>query len=170
GGEYRLKAAILCFPSRWLLAEKMNRPLTAIHEPVPHYDEVVAARVNRLFEGIRPDRALVRCNWLVHGDPELFRPTGRGDKLGGTVDREEPPAKGLYLRTERQTMVRLPDTQAVVFGIKTSVTPVDCLEPEAAHALVGAMAGLGQDTLAYSERGTVFAAAMQALDAKAAEG
>ncbi|MEM9141114.1 MAG: DUF3445 domain-containing protein, partial [Pseudomonadota bacterium] len=39
GGEYRLKAAILCFPSRWLLAEKMNRPLTAIHEPVPHYDE-----------------------------------------------------------------------------------------------------------------------------------
>ena len=41
-GEYRLVAAVLCFPARWLLAEKMGRALTIIHDPVPEYDDGLA--------------------------------------------------------------------------------------------------------------------------------
>jgi hypothetical protein len=35
---YRLVGASLCFPTRWRLADKMGKPLTAIHDPVPGVD------------------------------------------------------------------------------------------------------------------------------------
>ena len=125
-GEYRLVAAVLCFPSRWLLGEKMGRPLTIIHDPVPEYDGGLARRVNRVFETLRPGRGLVRCNWLIHTDPELFLPVGRETKRVARTGGCGP----LYLRTERQTLVRLPETGAVAFGIKSSVSPVTDLAPE----------------------------------------
>ncbi|MGF1552010.1 MAG: DUF3445 domain-containing protein [Paracoccaceae bacterium] len=142
-GEYRLVAAVLCFPSRWSLAEKLGRPLTAIHDPVPDYDATLARRVNRLFEGIRPGRPLWRANWLVHDDPTLFQPSAKGD-AGDAAGHD-----GLYLRTERQTLARLPETEAVVFGIKTSVTPIEALGREARERLAALFAGLDEETIAF---------------------
>jgi hypothetical protein len=54
GYEHLLSAAILCFPASWTLAEKIGRPLGAIHGPVPDYDPGMAARVQRMFDAIRP--------------------------------------------------------------------------------------------------------------------
>jgi len=160
--EYRLTAAILCFPSRWLLSEKIGRPLTMIHDPVPHYDDTLARRVNRVFDALKADRPLVRCNWLVHGDPELHRPLGRFQK---DHTREEL-VHGIFLRTERQTLVRLPKTGAVVFGVKSSVTPLDRLSVPASKALLGELQALAQETLDYSERGDVFTLAVEHLEAR----
>lgn len=145
GGEYRLAAAVLCFPSRWLLSEKLGRPLTAIHDPVPVYDETLARRVNRVFAALDTRRPLVRVNWLVHAVPELFLPMGLSDKLVATAD----PTAGLYLRTERQTLVRLPRTRAVAFGIKTSITPLERLTRSEAAALHGCLGAATGDTIAY---------------------
>ncbi|HET7409779.1 MAG TPA: DUF3445 domain-containing protein, partial [Paracoccaceae bacterium] len=111
-GEYRLAAAVLCFPSRWLLSEKFGRPMTPIHDPVPGYAGDLAKRVNRVLEALRPERPLVRVNWSVHPTPELFLPQGEKEKAADT-DASGP----FYLRTERQTLVRLPRTGAVAFGI-----------------------------------------------------
>ena len=52
GDEHVLTAAVLCFPASWTLGEKFMRPLTAIHVPVEEYDENIAARVQRLFDGV----------------------------------------------------------------------------------------------------------------------
>ena len=38
-GELRLTAAVLCFPNRWRLSDKLGRPMLAIHAPVPSYAE-----------------------------------------------------------------------------------------------------------------------------------
>ena len=35
----RLTAAVLCFPSRWRLHEKLGRPLADVHEKVPFYGD-----------------------------------------------------------------------------------------------------------------------------------
>lgn len=145
-GEYRLVGAILCFPSRWLLSEKLGRPLTIIHDPVPDYDDTLARRVNRVFEALRVDRPLVRCNWLVHSDPELFLPLGQNQKRHLPRARAEGP---VYLRTERQTLLRLPESKAVVFGIKTSITPAECLTPEQASGLYHAIGGEDDEVLKY---------------------
>ena len=145
-GEYKLVGAILCFPSRWLLSEKMNRPMTIIHDPVPDYDDTLARRVNRVFEVIDERRPMVRCNWLVHSDPELFLPMGRETKLSLPKPRE---SGRIYLRTERQTLVRLPKSRAIAFGIKTSVTPADCLTPDQAKGLFNAIGGEDDEVLKY---------------------
>lgn len=145
-GEYKMVGAILCFPSRWLLSEKLGRPLTIIHDPVPDYDDALARRVNRVFEVIDERRPMVRCNWLVHSDPELFRPLGRFEKRNVPRARTGGP---IYLRTERQTLIRLPESKAVVFGIKTSITPAEYLKPDQARGLHDAIGGEDDDVLKY---------------------
>lgn len=115
-GEHVLTGAVLCFPASWNLDEKFMRPLVGIHEPVEDYDAGIAARVQRLFDGIQVGRPLWRFNALWYDDPDLFQPR-RADQR-----REKPDATGAeYLRSERQCLLRLPRTRAVVFSIHTYV-------------------------------------------------
>lgn len=166
-GEYRLVAGVLCFPSRWLLSEKLGRPLTPIHDPVPDYAGDLARRVNRVFEALRPERPLVRVNWSVHPTPELFLPQSETEKSAPFRPGENA---AFYLRTERQTLVRLPRTEAVAFGIKTSLTPVERLEPPVAAGLARALAGLGDGMVAYKGGGARIDAATRRLEELACAG
>ncbi|UYV35868.1 DUF3445 domain-containing protein [Rhodobacteraceae bacterium D3-12] len=114
--EHVLTAAVLCFPASWSLDEKFMRPLVGIHIPVDSYDENIAKRVQRLFDGVRAERPLWRFNALWYQDPELHQPRRQDAR------REEREAQDLpYLRSELQTIRRLPATDAVVFGIHTHV-------------------------------------------------
>lgn len=122
GDEHVLTGAILCFPASWRLSEKFMRPLVGIHEPVAAYNANIARRVQRLFDGIQPDRPLWRYNALWYQDPELFQPRSVTQPR---TDRD-PSATG-YLRSERQTLLRLPQTGAVVFAIHTYVLAASSL-------------------------------------------
>jgi dimethylamine monooxygenase subunit A len=44
GDQHVLTGACLCFPASWSLAEKLGRPLTAIHRTVESYDGEIARR------------------------------------------------------------------------------------------------------------------------------
>ncbi|MEM7176386.1 MAG: DUF3445 domain-containing protein [Pseudomonadota bacterium] len=163
-GEYRLVAGLLCFPSRWLLSEKINRPLTAIHDPVPDYDDGLARRVNRLFEAIRPGRPMVRCNWLIHPTAELHLPLGLSDKMFDP----DAPVDMAYLRTERQTLTRLKRSGAVVFGIKTSICPVTALNQEESAALRQELTSHHADDIAYRSGSKIYQVALELLASEAA--
>jgi len=123
-GEHVLTAAILCFPASWTLSEKMGRPLTAIHGPVASYTSGMARRVQRLFNAVHPDRPLWRQNALLYADPRLHHPRREGDP------RDDRGRKKPYLRSEKQCLLRLPETRAVVFSIHTYVVPVAHLTPD----------------------------------------
>ncbi|WP_323041680.1 DUF3445 domain-containing protein [Gemmobacter sp.] len=127
GNEHALMGAILCFPASWTLAEKIGRPLTGIHTPVAAYDTSLAARVQRLFDAIRPGQPLWRANALLYEDPALHQPRHEGES------RPKPQARN-YLRSERQCLVRLAKTGAVVFSIHTTVVHVDDVDPAALDA------------------------------------
>ncbi len=116
GQEHVLTAAVLCFPASWTLSEKFRRPLIGIHIPVDSYDDLMARRVQRLFDGIKVGRPLWRFNALWYEDPALHHPRREADPR-----RDHDPKEARYFRTERQSLVRLPVTGAVVFGIHTSV-------------------------------------------------
>ena len=119
-----LIAAILCFPSRWRLSEKIGRPMMAIHKPVPGYAETLGRPVDRFMGAIKPGRLAVRYNWSVHEDPTLFQPSGHGR---GELDLSITPENAgstLWLRVERQTFRLLPESGVVVFGIRTHMTPL----------------------------------------------
>ncbi|WP_299928164.1 DUF3445 domain-containing protein [uncultured Pelagimonas sp.] len=114
--EHVMTAAVLCFPASWMLLEKINRPLTHIHGAVDEYDPNIAKRVQRLFDGVRPEKPLWRWNALWNDDPDLFQPRAVSDPRP-PADPDTAP----YLRCERQCILRLPETKAVVFSIHSFV-------------------------------------------------
>ncbi|MDF3413357.1 DUF3445 domain-containing protein [Sulfitobacter sp. M57] len=112
GTEHVLTGAVLCFPASWRLADKVERPLSAIHDPVAEYDESLGRRVQRMFDGVRAGRPLWRFNRLNYVDADLYQPVR---KAGGNT--------GEFTRSERQCILRLPRSNAVAFTIHTYVVP-----------------------------------------------
>lgn len=131
GGEHLLTGAILCFPASWTLAQKLGRSMVAIHVPVDHYTAEMARRVQRLFDAIRVEQPLWRANALVYDDPELHQPRPEGA-------RRPPPVTRDYMRVERQCLLRLPKTQAVVFTIHTYLVRMQDLTVEQRAGLADA--------------------------------
>lgn len=112
--EHVLTGAVLCFPASWTLSEKFMRPLIGIHDRIDSYDEGIAARVQRLFDGVQVGRPLWRFNALWYQSPELFAPRSINDPRDHSHGQNAP-----YMRSEQQVILRLPQTRAVVFSIHT---------------------------------------------------
>lgn len=135
GAEPVLTAAILCFPAGWTLSEKLGNAMIRIHKPVPSYDDDAAKRVQRLFDAIRPEQPLWRVNAHCSA-ANLFNP--RTEASGRKPEGELP-----YLRSERQCLLRLPESRAVVFSIHTYLVrrtdlPQDVQRDLADHPIRGA--------------------------------
>ena len=127
-GEHVLTGAILCFPAGWTLAEKLGRPMLRIHRPVARYTPDVGRRVQRLFDAIRVEQPLWRMNAHRSRAP-LFNPMLEDRKVA------DDGAPMPYVRCERQCLLRLPRTGAVVFSIHTLVVRAEDLTPDQAAAL-----------------------------------
>lgn len=133
--EHRLVGAILCLPSNWTLAQKIGRPLGRIHAPVAEYDDDIARRVQRMFDMIRPGAPVMRGNVLVYSEGDLFNPRAE-------FARHRPAAgTGRFVRVERQTILRLPETRAVAFSIHTYMVALASLTPEQRAGLAAARPG-----------------------------
>ena len=118
--KWHLVAASLCFPAHWVLAEKIGKPLAAIHDPVPHYDERLAAPVDRFFNKMTVGPISSRMNWSLQIGKDLFTPHRAARKaVSGDIDNDE-----LCLRLENQTLRKLPQTGLVLFTIRTHIEPV----------------------------------------------
>jgi hypothetical protein len=165
---YRLVAAVLCFPAHWRLADKLGRPLQAIHEPVPGFAERLADPVDRFFANIQATRPVWRLNWSLVDAPTLFRPPEhRGNPRpisAGQAGRQ------LWLRVERQTLRRLPRSGDVVFGIHTYVDPLeDAIDsPEAAQALAARIREMPDTMARYKSILPIRAPLLAWLDGRAA--
>ena len=129
GDEYVLTGAVLCFPAGWTLAEKMMRPLAAIHAPVADFSADIARRVERLFAAIRVAQPLWRLNGFYYDDPALFAP------FTEAAPRPKISDGAKYFRAERQCLLRLPESRAVVFSIHTFVVKRENLSLEQARTI-----------------------------------
>jgi hypothetical protein len=134
--EHVLVGGAMCFPASWTLSEKFMRPMTGIHEPVQEYGDGLAQRVERMFNMMRPDQDLWRANWLIYNDPHLHQPRRGGE--GRTRDTQ----KDHWVRVERQSLCKLPETQAIVFGIHTYVVGFDVLTQDQQTSLKTRVSGL----------------------------
>ena len=118
--KWHLVAASLCFPAHWVLAEKMGKPLAAIHDPVPHYDERLAGPVDRFFDKMTIGPISSRMNWSLQIGADLFTPH-RAQRQAATDDLDNHQ---LCLRLENQTLRKLPQTGFVLFTIRTHIEPI----------------------------------------------
>jgi dimethylamine monooxygenase subunit A len=167
GETYRLIGASLCSPARWRLADKIGRPLGAIHEPVPGYAEKLQRPVDRFFAALLPDKPVWRLNWGIVDDPAPFQPVATRAAVAATADRA---GELLWLRVERQTLRRLPESGAVVFTIRTHITRLDAAIrlPRAAADLAAALREMPEATRRYKHIAPILPALLGWLDKRAA--
>ena len=139
-GSWVMTAGSVCFPSHWRVQEKLGHSVATIHGPVHHYDEELLTRVDNFFSRLRVDRPVWRRNSSIHSHDELFRPEPHEspesfDGLGPTE---------IWLRSEYETLRRLPRTDTILFTIKTQQCEIDRLRarPDVAHGLGAKLAAL----------------------------
>ncbi len=86
-GAWRLDGAVLCFPSMWVLAEKLGHTVGDVHRPVDHYDTDLEPRVDVFFDRLRVDRPVWRRNFSLKTTPALFLPTSKQAAAGRSAQR-----------------------------------------------------------------------------------
>ena len=139
-GNYRLTAGAVGFPTDWRLAEKIGLPLTAIHAPIHGYAEQLASGVDHFFRTLPAGPIFGRANWfVVPSDAWRYMPTD------APVDRfahvtAANAGNTLFVRCERQTLRRLPETGAVLFTISIAVAPLGSLSAPAVGKVAAGVA------------------------------
>lgn len=146
-----LVSAVLCFPSRWNLTEKIGRPMVAIHAPVPFYGDRLARPVDRLMATLKPGKLVARYNWSVMDNNALFQPRGHGRQAHNAAITADNAGVLLFLRVERQTLSLLPASNTVLFSIRIHRYPLARIaaQPAVAAALLGAVQALPAEMAAY---------------------
>ncbi len=140
--HYRLIGAAVAWPSDWQPADKMGLPLRGLHAPIAGYEEQLASGVDHFMSALKPGPIYGRCNWFI-------APTGDERWL---ADKPSPVAfahvnadnagETLFVRSERQTLRRLPETGAILFTIGIYVEPLVGLNRANIAALSSAVRSL----------------------------
>ncbi|CAF2800763.1 unnamed protein product [Rotaria sp. Silwood2] len=129
-GQYYLKAGAIPLPGFWRLEDKFNMPLAEIHTSgnVPQFREKLQQGMERFFQKMTPERAVVRYNYSIQTDGELAWSSSIGPEdtfgLGRKDARSNPSIERLHFRSERQALRRLPRSGAILFTIRTYFLPI----------------------------------------------
>lgn len=150
---FPLIAGQLCFANHWCLDEKLGLPLLAIHAPVPGYAAQVGRPSDLLLARLQPERPLWRRNWSLVVSPALnqasrFKAELEARKASITAANV---GERCYYRSERQTLMRLPRSGAILFTIRTHVAALAqlCADPAWAGGLRELLRGSPPDLLRY---------------------
>jgi dimethylamine monooxygenase subunit A len=124
GNTYRLTAGANCFPAGWRLRERIGHTISELHHnKVPFYAERLALSMHRFFNRLRVDQPHMRFNYAIDISGELFHINSHHNLDVSTLNHSVR-LDDLHLRVERQVLQRLPKTKAIVFSIRTYITPI----------------------------------------------
>jgi len=143
-----LTGGLVCFPTKWSLAEKIGCPIAEIHAPVPGID-AISATIDRFFDRMNHGSIVSRSNWsLTDNDSLRLEPTH--PPAPPTIPADPP--QDLWLRVERQTLRKLFTDNAICFTIRIHRWPlgeiVDQLPPA---GLSATLAGMPLDIATYKD-------------------
>lgn len=126
--QYRLIGAAVAWPSDWRPKDKIGLPLRALHAPIAGYEEQLATGVDRFMETLKPGAIYGRCNWFIAstGERRWLEPRPAHEAFAHVT--AENAGETLFVRSERQTLRRLPETGAILFTIGIYVEPLEALE------------------------------------------
>jgi hypothetical protein len=155
GDQWVLTAGVVCFPSHWTVSDKIGLPLEGIHVPVAHYAEEISERVDRFHDRLVTGRPIWRRNWSVQSTPELHLPA-----YGYTMVPAppiQPNGEPMWLRSEYQTLRRLPGLDAILFTIRVQRAPLGVLldRPDLMRAMLGAITSWDAAKRRYASTGEV---------------
>lgn len=148
-GRWRVTAGYVAFPSSWSLKEKAGKTIGEIHGPVPDFEPGSRndGLINRMFDRIAPGRVVERFNWSIYPEADLDWPPEKGARL---ARKSFDPASN-FIRVERQTLRKLPETGAMLFTIRIYQDPIAAVteHPELAGQLADRLEAMSEAQLAY---------------------
>ncbi|WP_343287325.1 DUF3445 domain-containing protein [Gordonia sp. SID5947] len=130
-GQLFADAGVVTFAADWSFGFDVGMSFLEIHGPVPRVrDEGVITRAHEFLKRLQPHRPYRRTNWTLTIGRRLDVSTERYPEWG--PDREmilqaDDATFGrlVHLRVEVQHLIRLPDSGAVMFLIRTYMLPLD---------------------------------------------
>ena len=146
-GVHRLIGGVVCFPSFWDVREKLGRPMSEIHEPVPGLNAALGQKIETFLAALVPEVAWTReiagyCrdSVLNHHPTRQFRP------LDATVTTDE-----FWIRIEHQLLQRLAPSGSILFGIRVEVFPLASLlaDSQTANRLARVLSTMSPAAAAY---------------------
>ncbi len=123
GDAWLCSGLTLTAPTFFSIDDAYGRELAALHGPVPDGHRL-AARIGRVFDGLRPGLVLERFNWTLQCGSDRHTPDGTALRNRAAHIAAKDAEAILHLRVERQTIRRLPDTGAVLFTIRVCLDPL----------------------------------------------
>ena len=139
----------VCFPNRWDLVSKLGAPIAAVHAPVAQLNEQLGHAVDGFFDRLRPERSFWRLGWGILDTADGYTP------LDGTAAPrpQHPTIDDLHVRVERETLRRFPRTNAVLFTIRTYVSPLTSViaDPDDRAAIAAVVDAMPDDVRGYKD-------------------
>jgi hypothetical protein len=162
GDGWRLVAGALCFPSSWSLEEKFGRTMQDIHIPVPDFGPGTrtASLIDRIFDRLPVEQPVQRFNWSLQAGGKLHMPFAQKQLIDraklrpSKFSRNDEIAARAFIRVERQTLRKLPQSGDIVFTIRIYLDPLSRLAKHSKGARLAAsfadqIEALDQDQLDY---------------------
>lgn len=169
GNGWIATSLLLTQPTFFSLDDAFNRELHQLHTPVPNGSPSLAGKISRVFDRMPSGEVFERFNWTVQLGLERHWPHGSAmrEQLKTAPAREA--IDRLALRVERQTLVRLETTNAILFCIRICLDPIRTAlaDPADRAAFADSWRAASEDALAYKRWGQFNAhveAALAALD------
>jgi hypothetical protein len=163
----RLVAAHVAAPSYWDPSEKIGKDFEGIHGPVPEMNSANRNAVT-VMRTVINGPPYQRFNWSITTDRRLNHhpeaPEAYANDSTSWYGRSfDPTHPELYVRVERQTLVGLPRTSSILFGIRTYFTDCASLAPDHREALRAGLLSMSEATRVYKGLAERFDAIMDWL-------
>lgn len=158
---WRLAAGSLCFPSSWVLTEKLGKPMSRIHEPVPGFGPGTrnAGLIDRMFDRLQVSHPVERFNWSIQSGDALYHPLSNVERIDRATGRpmrfpDADAAAAAFIRVERQTLRKLPASGDILFTIRIHLDPMALLKGRPDRAALASsfaeqLLSLDEDQLDY---------------------
>lgn len=146
-----LTSGMMTAPTHWSLGGALGKSLGGLHRPVPGGDPELAGKVNLMFDRVPPATVFERFNWTLQAGDARYMPDATGMReWAATLDPDEA-LNGLYLRVERQTIIKLPKTNAVLFCIRVCIDPLANMPDDELKILLTSFFGAAEHVRAYKK-------------------
>jgi dimethylamine monooxygenase subunit A len=149
--EY-LAAIHLCSPNHWSPAEKIGKPFSKIHDPVPNMERVLHNYGKMLSSIVTSRGPFTRFAWGIATDTRL----NHHPEAPPGIDHEtwhgraaNTPEEKFYVRTERQNLIGFPEVNAFLFTIRTYFYNIESLSKDEMMALDAALNSMTPEARAY---------------------
>jgi len=151
-GTYRMVAAFAATPSGWKVHDFLGLSIHEIHQHIANYQGKLKLLLERIMPNLKVGKDSFRNNWFLELNHDLAMPRGRRDPSYATGFTKDNVGQRLVLRSEIETLFRLPIQKAMIFTIRPRVWRLDDVKRDAPDIAWRIGQGLGQEGSEYTQR------------------